>query len=132
MEKATNYYQLYNIDEEIKKIEEYQNRISILIIKNRLKWMKGKAREIEEQGYYNGGLWWKDGIYLYKQYLKGENRIREYIGKDTEKIKKVMEEIERGKELENINNELNRMNEILTTARYYLDNYVRCIEMVVK
>lgn len=129
MEKANTNNLVEYIEGEIDNLKELLEKgKKIEHLEARFNELKYRAEQIEVEGYYSGGIWWKDGNYLYKQYHDGEKRIREYVGNDPKKIAEVMDQIKRWEELRLIEVELNVIKRKIDDAVDYLYRFVVVIE----
>lgn len=79
-------------------------------------------KNLEAAGVIRAGIWWKDGKYLYVVHprYQGDNRRREYIGADPEKVKTTLDAIERAKQHDSGKERLRQLNAKLDRFRYFM------------
>lgn len=84
----------------------------------------GEMVKIERQGMAHASPWWRDGKYLYLVYpMTNGRRKREYIGCDEARIKEALARIERDKEYQKLQKDLEQLGCKIGQTETVLDKF---------
>ena len=97
------------MEKQVKNLKEVYGKSGegIKGAEKRIKYLLERREELERTEMHFGGIWWKEGKYLYKTYTNEEGKqVREYVGNEEGKVKEVMKSIERAREWKAVEAEL--------------------------
>lgn len=96
------------VSDAMAKTSEINRQLNVYLVK--FNELMARRDDLESQGVDYAGTWWKEEKFLYLVYPdKGEGRKRVYIGADAKKQNVALDNLRRGREVEEIDKKIARM-----------------------